>query len=361
MQVLGANPAPLSASSASRLAADPVIGKLASQGIASSSNSAAATTAAVRNATTAASLSFTQSLRSIVRTSGARGLYRGFPVNITGLSMDPVFITCLETVRTQLTHYQRQQEMRQHPLYKHLLTDGAISMIAGGTAAMAAQTALVPIDIVTQKLQCDPRLTTRKILTDIVRQDGVFRGMYKGYLLTILATTPYNALVWSFYWRIQNAAKTYFKAHPLESNRTATSKQQQQQQPQMTSSIASARTPTLRVAQSDWRELVTAPVSSCCAATLASLATQPADVLKTRLQVQEKRTPLLHTLRVLLAEKGAKGLMSGSVARVAVVMPGSVIMMSCYESIKRKCVATQQPKQNAASLNDRIASRTQLV
>jgi hypothetical protein len=353
MQVLNSSAPTAATNAAARLASDPVIGKLASQG---TTASASASSTIARNAS---SLSFTQSLSTIVRTQGIRGLYRGFPVNITGLSMDPVFITCLETVRTQLTHYQKQQSLRDHIVYKHLLTDGAISMIAGGTAAMAAQTALVPIDIITQKLQCDSSLTTRKIVRDIIAQDGILRGMYKGYFLTILATTPYNALVWSFYWQIQNVAKQYFKANPL--------KQQNHQQftntqyvMQSIPQLHSTNPPVTQIAQSDWRELVTAPLSSCIAATLASLATQPADVLKTRLQVQEKRTPLLHTLRVLIAEKGVAGLMSGSVARIAVVMPGSVIMMSCYESIKRKCVALPSVDRNSMHAHQ-LTGRNTLV
>ncbi|CAF1640102.1 unnamed protein product, partial [Didymodactylos carnosus] len=74
---------------------------------------------------------------------------------------------------------------------------------------------------------------------------------------------------------------------------------------------------------------------------IASLITQPIDVLKTRLQVQKQRTSVLHTLLTLIEQRGALiGLMSGILPRAMMVIPNCTVLMSLYEYVKRISVKT---------------------
>lgn len=144
-------------------------------------------------------------------------------------------------------------------------------------------------------------------------------GFYKGYLLTLSAVVPFSALQWALYWQIQSTLAQWLRAHPSESTKII-------------------KSDTGENIVNDPRELYTAPFSAGAASALASLATQPMDTLKTRLQVQAKRTTLSEIFKKLIAEKGVKGFMSGSFARILTLAPSAVLSMSAYEAIKRSSV-----------------------
>jgi solute carrier family 25 protein 44 len=128
--------------------------------------------------------------------------------------------------------------------------------------------------------------------------DGI-RGFYKGYLMTLGISLPFNSIIWTLYWKIQ---------YQLE-----------------------------RIIPSKYEKII-APSSSTIAALLTSFITQPIDVLKTRLQVSSKQQSIFKIARILVQQRGFKGFFSGSVPRALIVLPNSVIMMSLYEIIKRASV-----------------------
>ena len=287
-------------------------------------------------------------------------MYQGFTWNIIGLPVDPLYIGSMEYSRQVLHRY-----LRQHPgTISDKYSDLFVTLTAGGAAAVVQQTVMVPIDIVTQRLMIQPTIpkeqltaaaatvaadtsaalhlatassassfassststppkphrTPMQIVREVMRQDGL-RGLYKGYAMTLGAVVPFSALQWALYWQVQSTFMTYLKNHPPlpPPHRPA---------PQHGEDEYS----------SDWREMATAPASAAIAATLASLATQPFDTLKTRLQVQKKRTPISETFGRLMKEKGTWGLMSGSMARVLTMMPSAVLSMTAYEACKRRSV-----------------------
>jgi len=85
-----------------------------------------------------------------------------------------------------------------------------------------------------------------------------------------------------------------------------------------------------------WRDAVPAPMAAFIASASASLATQPIDVIKTRLQVHGGvGSTVGSTVRRLIAERGYAGLMSGWYSRILVVSPQATIMMSAVEALKR--------------------------
>jgi hypothetical protein len=141
------------------------------------------------------------------------------------------------------------------------------------------------------------RIRIINVIRDIYLKSGDgIRGFYKGYLVTLGISLPFNSIIWTLYWKIQ---------YRLE-----------------------------KLIPSKYDQII-APLSSTMAALLTSLITQPIDVLKTRLQVASKRQSLLKTFSILIHERGFQGIFSGSLPRACIVVPNSVIMMSLYEIIKR--------------------------
>ncbi|CAF2544522.1 unnamed protein product [Rotaria sp. Silwood2] len=138
-------------------------------------------------------------------------------------------------------------------------------------------------------------------LKDIIRQiyiesgDGI-RGFYKGYLITLSMSLPFNSIVWTLYWKIQSQFE--------------------------------------RIISRNY-DYIVSPSSATLAALLASYITQPIDVLKTRLQVALKKESILKTFIILIRQRGFKGLFAGSIPRASIIVPNTVIMMSLYEIIKR--------------------------
>lgn len=80
------------------------------------------------------------------------------------------------------------------------------------------------------------------------------------------------------------------------------------------------------------RRSASTPVASLSAATVATLATHPADVIKTRVQVSGQASG--QVLRQLLAKEGGSALMHGLTARVLTIVPGTCISWLVYEHTK---------------------------
>ncbi|UJR17967.1 hypothetical protein I4U23_004866 [Adineta vaga] len=226
------------------------------------------------------------------------GFYRGYSISFCALFFEPVFMTTLEITRTFLkNHRPRYISVSQW--------DTFTSLTSAATAALIQQTFLVPIDVLTQRVMitrsCDG-IRINDVIRNIYSKSGEgLRGFYKGYFITLSISLPFNSIIWTLYWKIQNQLEKFIpnKYHQIIS-----------------------------------------PISSTIAAFLTSLITQPLDVLKTRLQVSPKRQSVLKTFLILIERRGFQGLFSGSLPRACIVIPNSVIMMSLYEIIK--CVSIQK-------------------
>ena len=76
--------------------------------------------------------------------------------------------------------------------------------LAGGIASMAAQTLVVPMDVISQRqMVMDNALYTQRgsattIISEIIKTDG-WRGMYRGFGMSIFTSLPVGVLWWSCY------------------------------------------------------------------------------------------------------------------------------------------------------------------
>ena len=77
--------------------------------------------------------------------------------------------------------------------------------------------------------------------------------------------------------------------------------------------------------------------SGALAGVTSTIATNPLDVVKTRLQVSEGQVSAIGVLRGVLSESGLRGLYSGLIPRLAAAVPRSVCAVLAYERAIALC------------------------
>ncbi|UJR12512.1 hypothetical protein I4U23_016687 [Adineta vaga] len=223
----------------------------------------------------------------------SRGFYRGFPISLGSLLFEPIFTISLEQTRTIL-------KTNQPNYITHSQWNILTNLISSGLATFIYQSFTTPIDVITQRIMIT-RARDGIHMIDVIRDiylksgDGI-QGFYKGYFVSLTMSLPFNSILWTFYWKIQSKLEQII--------------------PFRYDSFVS-------------------PLSASSASLLTSLLTQPIDVIKTRLQVSQKRQSIRKTCLILIHERGFKGFFSGSSPRICTIVPYTIIMMSLYEFIKR--------------------------
>ena len=206
----------------------------------------------------------------IYRYEGIRGFYKGFITNSFTILSGQIYATSYEIVRSMTSDYSN-------------FTRG---MIAGACASFAAQTLTVPVDVISQKQmvqgqnmsleqtnsfgkvddgKVDNRAqfkSQRKGPIDIIRviwrESGV-RGFYRGYLASLMTYAPSSSIWWASY----GAYTAIF------------------------SDILSFDTP----------KVVIQAISGPLAGITAAVATNPLDIIRTRLQVSTSCCAMLCNLQ----------------------------------------------------------------
>ena len=226
--------------------------------------------------------------RNIVKLEGIRGLYKGFLVSNFSVLSGQFYITTYELVRQQTSRY-------------NLALRG---FLAGGSASLVGQTITVPVDIISQKLmvqgqgQCTKSYKVKgagMIIREIWDHQGP-RGFYKGFGISLMTYCPTSGVWWAAYGSYLGIVGS------LVPDGTA--------------------------------PIVVQGISGPIAGLTAATATNPLDVLRTRLQV-EGGNSVLAVFRELIQEEGLLGLSKGLSARIATMMPSSFLITLGYETIKR--------------------------
>ena len=129
----------------------------------------------------------------------------------------------------------------------------------------------MPIDVVAQRIMAThahDNIHATHVIRDIYLKSGDgYRGFYKGYLVTLAMSLPFNSTLWTVYWIIQTKLEQIIPPK---------------------------------------HDTLVAPLSAITASLAASLVTQPIDVLKTRLQVAPQRRSLWRTSVILMHERGLR-------------------------------------------------------
>ncbi|TFK37425.1 mitochondrial carrier [Crucibulum laeve] len=238
-------------------------------------------------------------LRDIYREESARALFKGLGPTLVGVipARSINFFVYGNGKQVIANTFNDGQENT----YVHL-TAAAIAGIATGTATN-------PIWVVKTRLQLaaskhgDGRVLGGSWMTikNILREEGI-RGFYKGLSASYLGVTE-GTIQWVLYERLKK----------------------------MTADVEG------QGGVQEWLGMLGSAGTAKC---VASLITYPHEVLRTRLRQPSvngvvKYTGLMQTLKLVIAEEGARSLYGGLSAHLMRVVPNAAVMYSIYEGILR--------------------------
>lgn len=117
--------------------------------------------------------------RTVVAAEGWRGLYSGVTPTLLGvMPYAGLSFCCFETLKAQLRKRWGLDSDRDIPT--------AARLTVGGVAGLIAQSATYPLDIVRRRMQVAGHFGDtgnrdwQAMISNIMRREGVFRGLYKG-------------------------------------------------------------------------------------------------------------------------------------------------------------------------------------
>jgi solute carrier family 25 (mitochondrial S-adenosylmethionine transporter), member 26 len=171
-------------------------------------------------------------------------------------------------------------------------------MFAASCGEVVACLIRVPVEIAKQRRQAmlvKENISSFQLLYQSFRQEGLFKGVYRGFGTTIMREVPFSL--------IQFPLWEYFKTH-WES--------------------------TTGFQSSSFTVAICGAISGGIAAAL----TTPLDVIKTRIMLAEagsKNTTPPRIARTIYREKGIRGLFAGVIPRVMWITIGGAIFFGFYD------------------------------
>ncbi|KAF9260405.1 mitochondrial carrier protein RIM2 [Marasmius fiardii PR-910] len=245
-------------------------------------------------------------LRSIYRDESPRALFKGLGPTLVGVvpARSINFFTYGNGKHVIANRFNHGQENT----YVHL-TAAAIAGIATGTATNPIWVVKTRLQLVSVAKGIDVDIAGAKggkysaswlMIKKIMREEGI-RGFYKGLSASYLGVTE-GTIQWVLYEKLK---------------RLSAGKQGQGVQ--------------------EWFGMLGSAGTAKCVATVI---TYPHEVIRTRLRQPKvngvlKYAGLMQTLRLVVAEEGAKSLYGGLSAHLMRVVPNAAVMYAIYEGILR--------------------------
>ena len=226
-------------------------------------------------------------LLKISKVEGLGSLWSGLsPTLVLAVPTTVIYFTAYEYLKLKLvqTITQRQAE--------NYMT--AISLASGGLARTLACVIVNPLELIRTKMQSQKMAfgEVRKALEITVKSEGKV-GLWKGVSASLMRDVPFSAIYWPCY-------------------------------------------EYLRPSEYNFSQIC---VAGAVAGSVASAATNPMDVIKTRIQIQlgENGVKMSNSqvVQEIIQSHGIKGLWAGLTPRLLKVAPACAIMISSYEYCKR--------------------------
>ncbi|XVF62373.1 hypothetical protein PTKIN_Ptkin09bG0002800 [Pterospermum kingtungense] len=248
--------------------------------------------------------------KHILRNDGIPGIFRGFGTSAVGALPGRVLaLTSLEMSKDMVLKYTRGMNMPETTRI------GLANGVAGMFSSLLSSLYFVPLDVICQRLVVqglpgatyynDPFDVARKV----IKAEG-FRGLYRGFGLTVLTNSPASALWWGAYGAAQRII--------WRSLGYTDDAEKKPSHVEMVTVQAAAGT---------------------IAGAFSSVITTPIDTIKTRLQVMDNygvgRPSVLKTAKTLLKEDGWRGFYRGFAPRFLNMSLYGTTMIVTYELIKR--------------------------
>lgn len=299
-----------------------------------------------------------ETARALVRREGPLGFYRGFGAVVAGIPFaSAAYFGGYEAAKRAVEAFGDAAETR-FPFLKPLTESPTFSYVASGVIAQSfASVAYTPIDVVKERMQASGVLGARlargrydgvvAAYRTILKTEGA-RGVFRGYWASNFTWWPFSVVYFVAYEHMRDAAVVYVSEREdarngEEETKTRVGKSEKRK-------AKSASNASEKDALPPW-------VSGACgfaAAAVATVATHPLDLAKTRLQTlrtepkreevsgkkafsggaTSRKNNVFSIARDVFRREGAARLFAGCGARVAAVAPGSAISFFVYEGIK---------------------------
>jgi len=254
-------------------------------------------TAAVLN-TTASKPTIYSTMRVVIATENIGGLWKGMTPSITrtvpGVGL---YFASLHWLKTSFGGNTE----KPGPLH---------AICLGMTARCVAGCAMIPITVLKTRFESGKFNYTRMstALLEIYSREGV-RGLCCGLVPTLVRDAPYSGLYLMFYTQL----KQYVSSTLLQVN------------------------PTLDVRNNGYLASITHFSCGISAGLLASLVTHPADVVKTRMQLEPSTYPsVTKACKQIVVLSGPRGFLIGLAPRMLRRTLMSALAWTCYEEIMRQ-------------------------
>eukprot|EP01095_Lingulamoeba_sp_RSL-Kostka_P001137 TRINITY_DN115_c4_g1_i1.p1 TRINITY_DN115_c4_g1~~TRINITY_DN115_c4_g1_i1.p1 ORF type:complete len:352 (+),score=54.93 TRINITY_DN115_c4_g1_i1:98-1153(+) len=263
---------------------------------------------------------------SISKNEGMRGFYKGFGATVAGaIPADILFYGTYEFSKNVLQKsFIKLQKVFPNSVYFRNISnvDPLIHMFCGGLAEVTSAIIWIPYDIVAQKLMVQGNLKDPKyknayqVFRSVLKHDGI-RGLYRGSFATLLTFGSESAFRWAIYEYTRKRAYRYYNKISKKP-----------------------------VKQSNIIHIICGTFSGG----LAALITNPIDVIKTKLQVQDyyskhdikeknllrpKYKSTLSMAKGILKEEGILAFSKGVLPRVLYSAPVYALTFFLYETVKK--------------------------
>lgn len=264
-------------------------------------------------------------MRSIIRQDSVAGLWRGvlptFIRNTLGVGLYFVTLNQLSSFAARLDNNGADG---------HISTRAAL--FAGAFARSFAVCMLCPLSVIKTRMETveysNKYAGVFHALRTVGRNEGV-RGLFAGLVPTIVRDAPYSALYMLFYLRMKERIG---RTLGIQDNRSNIAR-----------ALPSSNSPPSVVATGKPSKLVEMSVNFVTGAIsggLATLLTQPQDVIKTRMQLTQRNIQggmrygtVRQAARRVFDEEGVYGFFRGASARVLKRMLGSAVTWMIFEEM----------------------------
>lgn len=242
-----------------------------------------------------------------IKNEGPAALYNGIGPNLFGVVATQVYITCYEFSKSVLKSY--------------LPSEPARNLVAGIVGSCSSQVLRVPADVISQRLMVHgrpvtdgavrtspPKPTAASEIRLILSSEGI-RGFFRGYGVSLLTQAPASGIFWMAYggirrWQVSHANQAQYPPTLLEA-------------------------------------IGGQAVASMISGGVAAVITNPLDVVKTNVQLQDHRKatgiqpPTARGVALQLFQKhGLRWFGRGMSARITYMSFNAVILTVAYETVK---------------------------
>ena len=215
-------------------------------------------------------LVFSQTLGKIWRQEGTKALFNGFTVSVVGaLPASALYLSSYDFFKQQLRTFDITSKF----------PDTTVILISGFLAEMISGFLWAPMEIVKGTMQASRQDTLASITKSIYLHDGM-KGFWKGYSAQLAVFGPYTMC---FFFAFENLEKMFerWRTPPYRLNIGQKTHPQHDYRSQFYSHHVVHSEPTSLASS--------LLLSSAISSAVAALLTSPLDVIKTRLQVIQKK------------------------------------------------------------------------